>query len=928
MQTSDAEVWPKKIRAFLPFLFFFCLFSVGNFAQTPEPAPQVKNGGYLDPLPQDTGAPGLKQELRRLENTGRLMMVVAHPDDEDGGLLTLESRGKGVHTLLLTLTRGEGGQNETGNTFSDELGILRTLELLASDRYYGVEQRFTRVADFGYSKTPEETFQKWGGHDVPLAEIVRVIRQFRPDVLIARFSGTDRDGHGHHQASAILTKEAFRVAADPTRFPEQIKGGLQPWQPKKLYIGNVCGFGASTCSDENWTLKLNTGEADPVLGTSFVQFAIEGLRHQESQGLGDLRIPSGPRYAFYKLADSVVQKTTDVTGHEKDFFDGIDTSLPGLVAKLGADPGAAGLVESLKKISDHVHDSVGDLSNVVQALAALSDQLNEAEISPGIKDALVQAISEKEQQSEKALDLALGLQLDVNVASPQGPAASVPTEREALTAVSPGQKFEVIAKLHNGSKYWLTIQNAAVDRESWVKQVHAEQTTIGPGEDYYANFLVLVPQDAPISRPYWRRDDPQTESINKIDDESYATLPFPPDPLRVNVGFEIAGHGRLHSPAPDFLRKKSKENPQAAISGDVLVPFVDEHAVVHKRELAIVPTFSVAMEPAQQVIPVSESNSRTVKVGVSSNLSGAPAGELHGTVPAGWRMEPESADLNLKKRSEQRDSNFKIVPQNLSEGRDVIKTSLDADQRTYRDEYSLITRDDLGSFYYFQPAVQHISIVNVKIPSNLKVGYILGAGDDIPAVLQQIGMNVTLVPADKLATENLAQFGTIVLGVRAYDTQKDLVTNNQKLLDFVSNGGTLIVQNNNSTSDFNSERLTPYPAELSHARVSVEEAPVQILAPNDPIFHYPNEISQKDFDGWVQERGLYFMSSWDDHFKPLLSCHDPNEPEQKGGLLVAKYGKGTYIYTGYAFFRQLPAGVPGAIRLFVNLVSTGKPSTS
>jgi hypothetical protein len=255
-----------------------------------------------------------------------------------------------------------------------------------------------------------------------------------------------------------------------------------------------------------------------------------------------------------------------------------------------------------------------------------------------------------------------------------------------------------------------------------------------------------------------------------------------------------------------------------------------------------------------------------------------------------------------------------------------LRAVLSNGNMNYSESYTLVTREDLGSFYYFEPAVQHISIVDVKVPKDLKIGYVMGAGDDIASILREVGMNVTLLPADKLARENLAQYSTIVLGVRAYDTQKELVANNQKLLDFVSNGGTLIVQNNNSISDFNSEHLTPYPAELSRARVSVEEAPVQILAPDDPIFHYPNQISEKDFDGWVQERGLYFMDKWDDHFKPLLSCHDPNEPEQKGGLLVAKYGKGTYLFTGYAFFRQLPAGVPGPIRLFVNLVSAGHHS--
>ena len=286
------------------------------------------------------------------------MMVVAHPDDEDGGTLTLEARGKGVQTLLFTLTRGEGGQNELGTGLFDKLGILRTLELLASDKYYGVEQRFSRVADFGYSKTPEETFQKWGGHDVPLADIVRVIRTFRPDVLVARFSGTDNDGHGHHQASAILTREAFRAAADPNRFPEQIKEGLQPWQPKKLYIGNVCGFRSNTCADENWTVKLDAGEVDPVLGMSYAQMAADGLAHQRSQGHGEYKVPPGPHNSFYKLVDSVLPNTKDAIGHEKDFFDGIDTSLPGLAALLGGNGRKAAWLDSeLRRINSDIKEA-------------------------------------------------------------------------------------------------------------------------------------------------------------------------------------------------------------------------------------------------------------------------------------------------------------------------------------------------------------------------------------------------------------------------------------------------------------------------------------------------------------------------------------------------------------------------------------------
>ncbi|HZQ18661.1 MAG TPA: PIG-L family deacetylase [Terriglobales bacterium] len=920
-------------RTVLKLSFFVALLLAACFAQTPgappaSPPSSPSVESFLDPLPQDTGSAGLKQELRRLQNTGRLMMVVAHPDDEDGGLLTLESRGKGVQTLLLTLTRGEGGQNKTGDTFSDELGVLRTLELLAADRYYGVEQRFTHVADFGYSKTPEETFQKWGGHDVPLSDIVRVIRQFRPDVLIARFSGTDRDGHGHHQASAILTKEAFRAAADPNRFPEQIEEGLRPWRPKKLYIGNVCGFGASTCADENYTVKLNTGEEDPVLGMSYFQFAIEGLRHQESQGLGDLRIPNGPRFAFYKLADSVLPKTTDADGHEKDLFDGIDTSLPGLASKFGEENSVPGLKPELEKISGEVRDSVADLSNAARDFESLHNEIDQSGLSTEVKLPLLQSVDEKTKQSTSALNLALNANLEVTVAPPAGPGTPVPPESEALTAVSPGQKFEVIAKLHNGSKYWLMIQNATLDHPDWVRQRHADETGIAPGEDYYANFLVQVPENAPISRPYWHRDDPQTEAVNKIDDAKYITLPFPPNPLNATITFDIASKRGEHSVAPDFLRRKEKAPSQGTISGDVQVPYTDEHGTVRPRELAIVPAFSVALEPAQQVIPVSSSNAKSVKAEVTSNLAAAPTGVLHLQAPDAWPAEPASADVSLLRRGETRDFQFKVTPQNLTQSRAESRATLDAAQNKYSEGYVLVSRDDLGSFYYFEPAIQHISVVDVKIPHDLKIGYIMGAGDDIPTILQQIGMDVTLIPADKVATENLLQFGTIVLGVRAYDTQKELVANNQKLLDFVSNGGTLMVQNNNSVGDFNSEHLTPYPTELSRARVSVEDAPVQVLAPDNQVFHYPNEISQKDFDGWVQERGLYFMSSWDDHFKPLLSCHDPGEPDQKGGMLLARYGKGTYIYTGYSFFRQLPAGVPGAIRLYVNLVSAGQSAAS
>jgi hypothetical protein len=365
------------------------------------------------------------------------------------------------------------------------------------------------------------------------------------------------------------------------------------------------------------------------------------------------------------------------------------------------------------------------------------------------------------------------------------------------------------------------------------------------------------------------------------------------------------------------------------ISAPVSVPVTYAEGVSRSQELAVVPAFSVSIQPGDEVVPAANSAPVYVSVKVRSNLEGMQQGTLRLQAPAGWKVSPQEQVASLAGRGEEKTLKFELSHPLLKEEQVEVRAALTRGGRKFSEGYQLVTREDLGSFYYFEPALQRISIVDVKVPQNLQAGYIMGAGDDIPTVLEQIGMKVTLIPADKIATEDLSRFGSIVLGVRAYDTQRDLAANNPKLLDFVARGGTLIVQNNNSVSDFNSGHFTPYAAELSRARVSVEDAPVTMLAPEDPVFHYPNQISQKDFDGWVQERGLYFMSSWDDRFHPLLSCHDPGEPDQKGGLLVAKYGKGIYIYTGYAFFRQLPAGVPGAIRLFVNLVSAGKgPSSS
>lgn len=860
------------------------------------------------PLPQDSGTPGLKQMLLRLQTTARLMQTVAHPDDEDGGLLTLESRGNGASVLLLTLNRGEGGQNKIGSNLFDVLGVVRTLELTAADRYYGVEQRFTRVADFGFSKTPEETFQKWQGHNLALADMVRVIRTFRPDVLIARFSGTDRDGHGHHQASAILTKEAFRAAADPNRFPEQMREGLQPWQARKLYIGNVCGFGTTTCPDSDYTVRLNTGAANAALGMSYAQFAMQGLRHQLSQGAGAWNIEPGDRFAFYKLIDSTVPATLDKEGHEKDLFDGIDTTLQGLAARLGSESGkvafvSAGLAEIQRCVNQAAtaadHDpatAAGPLVEGLEDVQRLIRQVTNSDLSPAAKTDLVSELRTKETQFESAANLAASVDLEVTADVATGKSAD-----EAFMAV-PGQSFDVIA--HFSAQADAELRKVVLDLPSGWHADELRPEKIAGESGQVARFRVTVGKDATYTRPYWHRDNPETDAVNAIDVPQDATLPFPPPPVQAHAIYMLAGK-------------------QGLVQAVAMVRFKDPSGEADERALAVAPAFSVMLEPGEQIIPVSSSASSTMKVVVSNNLPGTVEGTLRIEAPMGWRTEPGSLPLEFHSRGDKQESEFRLFPARLQESRTQVRAVFESSGASYREGYSVVTRDDLDTFYYYQPAVQRVSIVDVNVPKNLKVGYVMGAGDDIPTVLKQIGLDVTLIAAGDLKNTDLAPYGTIVLGIRAYDTQKDLATNNQKLLDWVSAGGTLLVQYNTGVADFNKAKLTPYPAELSRDRVTVEDSPVEILAPQDRIFTSPNQITEKDFDNWVQERGLYFMGHWDDHFQPLLACHDPGEAAQKGGLLRAQFGKGMYIYTGYAFFRQLPAGVPGAIRLFVNLLNAG-----
>ena len=815
----------------------------------------------------------------------------------------------------MTLNRGEGGQNIVGSDLFDELGIVRTLELLSADRYYGVEQRFTRVADFGFSKTPEETFEKWGGHDIALGDMVRVIRTFRPDVICTRFQGNSRDGHGNHQASGILTREAFHAAADPTRFPEQIREGLQPWQAKKLYMDNVR-------ANEDWNVELETSQVDPLLGKSYVQFAFQGLQHQLSQGAGNWHLTEGRRTSYYKLIDSVLPNVPVSNKHEKDFFDGIDTSLPSLWSRLGTDQQKAGWLRlDLDWIDRAIDDATTAADKSPQTAATpllrglgltrqLIAKVEASELNAIEKADVLAELRTKQEQFEHAANLALGLELSAGPGTPDGrPMAeefSTSPNGPILGAViTAGKPFLMVAKFRNGSGSLLTLKQLTLDvPPGWKSELFMDKVpgALDPGQGCSVMFRVTPPADAQLTKAYFHRNDPETDSVYTVDEPQYVTLPLPSPPVSVRVVYLLA----------------EREGVMTAVAR---TPLHDQHGAAWSMPLSVVPPFSIHTIPSTQIIAARPDPVTDLNAQVRSTADHA-SGEVRTEVPSGWKVQPGSEAVDFSKQGEHSTS-FKVLPDGAKEGRYRVSALVQANGRDFKQGYSLVTRPDIGGFFYYQPAVQHASVVDVKVPPGLKVGYIMGAGDDIPDVLRQIGLDVAVLTPEDVAKGNLQRFGTIVLGIRAYDTREDVKKNNQRLLDYVRDGGTLLVQYNTQPTDFNPGSYTPYPATLSRNRVTVEDAPVTVLQPENQVFHYPNQIVEKDFAGWVQERGLYFMEPFDAKYTPLLASNDPGEQPQKGGLLLAQYGKGYYIYTGYAFFRQLPFGVPGAIRLYVNLLSVG-----
>jgi LmbE family N-acetylglucosaminyl deacetylase len=850
------------LRALICCLVFAVFTCPSAPAQVQEPA-------------ENRGAAAAYGALLRLRSTATVLHTTAHPDDEDGALLTWLSRQQGVRTGLLTLNRGEGGANLIGPELYDALGILRTEELLAAGRYYGVDQMFTRVADFGFSKRLDETLAHWG-REVVLGDVVHAIRLYHPDILVSRYHGTPRDGHGHHQTAGLVSLEAFKAAADPHRFPEHLQEGLRPWQVKKLY--------------------LSVRESEPIA----------------TQGAGQVRVAPGSSLSRVMLADSVIPKVAN----ETSLFDGIDTTLLG-IAQLA---GATNFLPALTEISHHVEAAIrkfdalkpwvvaSDLAAGTKATRALIEKVKASPLEPAHKDHVLFLLGNKEQEFNEAMHKALGLVLEVLVdpePASAGP-ASFPAQRETFHVAIPGQRFSLTIRVTNRSPVQLERGEAGITRpQGWDV---TEQTPAGDlpvnHATWRAQFEAKVPDNAAYTRPYWSRANPWRDHIYQINKPQYLHLPFAPPELFGVFRYEVDG-------------------VRFVLSRPVQTVYMDRPWGEQRRLLMVAPAINIAIAPRVGVVPIAAApTSVTVSVTVSSNVKGDAAGKVKLRLPDGWTATPAEHNFSFTHVGEASNFSFKVSLSHTTTGADYQIHAVAAyGGREYTEGYRVIAHRDLEPRHLYRPATMDVHRLDVQVAPNLSVGYVMGVGDEVPQALEQIGVQVTMLGANDLAHGHLDQFDAIIIGIRASAVRADLKMYSKRLLDYAERGGNLIYQY--QTQEFDAAPYGPYPYKLTARpeEVSEEDAPVTLLEPSHPVFHWPNTITAADFHGWVEERGSKWMTTWDERYTPLLESHDRQQPPQRGGLLYAQYGQGTFIYAAYAFYRQLPAGVPGSYRLFANLIS-------
>jgi len=806
----------------------------------------------LLPLSQRAAEPpsgaAILQDLRSFQNMGSVLYVAAHPDDENTLLIAYLARGKNYRTAYLSITRGDGGQNLLGPDLDEKLGVARTQELLAARRLDGGRQFFTRAIDFGFSKDYRETLNIWGEKDV-LGDVVRVIRTFRPDVIINRFSTQPSpNNHGHHTASAVLSSEAFKLAGDPNAYPEQLKT-LAPWEPKRLFVNGRGGGGVHMEIDGN----------DPVSGLSFSELAARSRAMHKTQGFDQFRGFGGNRGPTTESFELLAGEPAT-----NDIFDGIDITwgrIPG-----GADIGTA-VSEIIAQFDEkNPAASVSALLKLHKQLAALKST-----------DPLV---TEKRKQLDRIIQHCLGLEVETTI--PQ--AEYVPGESLQLHSTATTHADVPVT--------WVATRYPGIQREFQNPiQLQANSTTVRDSKQ-------TLPASTPLTQPYWLRSEKST-GLFHVDDPSLIGQPENPPVFPIEQVFEVGGETLVIADQPMNIVRNSSGQKET-------------------RKLDVIPP--VSLHFASDVSLFAPGSSHPIEIAVTAARPNSK-GTLQLEIPADWKVSPAKQTFSLANAGDKAELKFTITaPAKPTTAK--IGASADVNGTHYQDDRVVIHYAHIP-LQLLQPAAD-IKCVSLDLAVHAKnIGYLPGAGDTVDDCLRQMGCTVTELTTNDLTLDNLKKFDAVVTGVRLFDTHRNLGPGLTALFDYVHNGGNVVMQYNR-VDELQSTPLTLKISQGNQARVTDERAPMTFLAPENPVLNTPNKITSADFDNWIQERGTYFPTQWDEHFTPILACNDPGEAPLKGSLLVANYGSGHFVYTGLGFFRQLPAGVPGAYRLFANLLSLGK----
>jgi len=871
---------------------------------------------------QATGEIGLALLIRKLGTVGTVMHAMAHPDDENNGLVAMQSHGQGLRVVYATLTRGNGGQNEIGPELSEALGVLRTEELLAAHNFDGGEQFFGRAVDFGYSFSVDETYEKWG-KDETIGDLVRLMRMTRPDVVLTmKPDGTG--GGQHHQASARLAAEAFRLAGDPSKYPDQIAEGLRAWQPRKIYKVGYYGFfpGEQEPPAGTKLVPVDSNVYDPLLGRTYTEIGAEGRAMHKCQGMAQLLPLPGSFSVKYQLVDTALPGGLE--RDERTLTDGLDLSLPGLVRFAGANPPAP-LAKGLGEIAASVtaadrsqrergpDAAVADLARGLIATRGLLAFVhsNDHTLTPDAAYEIEFRLRQTERKFEQALLLAQGLRLEA--LADDGVVVPGETVKLSLVAANRGSGSLPVAGIG-------ALTGFAEPSVPCQAPAAAEA-----GQIVKCDGTVTIPTDARTTEPYWHREGEAGRYT--IDADAPFGLPFRPTPFTVTFALDFDG-AEVRAAVPVQFRYEGnifsgEKRTDLQVVPEVTLRTSPNVAILPHDDARRVPSrTSASPHPASGVADLS----RIIRATVTNNAPGALETDVRLEAPDGWTVTPASRHVQFERADEADTVAFTVAaPPNVPTGTWTIRAVAQTGGRRSDRGYQVIEYPHIHRRHVFEPAATTLEVIDVTLPRDMVVGYVMGVGDQVPPALEQLGARVVLLDEPALASGDLSRFDAIVTGVRAYERRRDLRAYNHRLLEYAAAGGTVVVQYNKF--EFNQSQFGPYPAKVSSDRVTDEHAPVTVLVPNHPVFNEPNRIGERAWNNWVQERGLYFLGSRDPKYTDLVELSDPfeyNKAVKRGALVEAVVGKGRWVYVGLGLWRQLPAGTEGAYQLLANIVSLGR----